>query len=266
MKKNQNNEVSKRFQELQKQNRKLWKEKDFYRTQLCRSENGLLKFKPSKHYKCYRKVTSYSMHRKQSLQCCNILSNVFANLTDVKRARVTLGMCNDNANFIWSEGEIAHLQASSKATFHNNCNPLDVEDPNVDNEDNQTVSSQSFEADFQESNADNIVINENDIFQGSANDCDDDVDVDDFDDEPDPDPSENEIFDTDGNWNKKFLCQIITVMDKYKISHDAFHELRMVCLGYLPSINRIKSEKSKLSTEVKYTKDQSVSYFKYIIY
>ena len=193
------------------------------------------------------------MRRRRSLQCRKILSNVFANLTDVKRARVTLGVCQDTVNFIWSEGEIAYIQKQSNNTSGMNSNNGIIQ--------NSTGNDYNVLAHHQNSQSvdlDALTEKNHDIV------CDGNDNCHNFDDEPDPDPTENEIFDEDGNWNSVFLCKIIHVMDKYKISHEALHELRMVCVGYLPPINRIKVEKSKMSTEVKYTNDPRVRFISFL--
>ena len=74
------------------------------------------------------------------------------------------------------------------------------------------------------------------------------------------DAGQSEIFDEDGNYVKPFLRSIIYVMDKHKISHDAYHETRMVTKGFMPPIHLIRQEKSLMSEEIEYIKHPTVCY------
>ena len=78
------------------------------------------------------------------------------------------------------------------------------------------------------------------------------------DDDEEVEISEKEIFDTDGNYRKSYLRSIIYVMDKHKISHEAYHETRMVTNGYMPPIHIIKREKKDMSEEIEYIKHPTV--------
>ena len=86
-------------------------------------------------------------------------------------------------------------------------------------------------------------------FSGSQtlpDECDSDSDISNVEDKLIENYSENEekeIFDENGKWNSSFLRQIINVMDKHKISHTAYHELKMTLpAGFNPPINQIKVE------------------------
>ena len=86
--------------------------------------------------------------------------------------------------------------------------------------------------------------------QGTVNDSEEDEDI--F------DVSQSDIFDQDGNYVKPFLRSIIYVMDKHKISHEAYHETRMVTKGFMPPIHVIKEEKCSMSEEIPYIKHPTV--------
>ena len=77
------------------------------------------------------------------------------------------------------------------------------------------------------------------------------------------DVAHSDIFDPEGNYVKPFLRSIIYVMDKHKISHEAYHETRMVTKGFMPPIHIIKEEKSKMSEEIPYIKHPTVCSSKY---
>ena len=66
------------------------------------------------------------------------------------------------------------------------------------------------------------------------------------------------IVDVDGNFRSSFLKSIIYVMDKHKISHEAYHEIRMLTKGCMPPLHIIKKAKSKMSEEIDYIKHPTV--------
>ena len=67
-----------------------------------------------------------------------------------------------------------------------------------------------------------------------------------------------EIYDCDGNWQKLHIRKLVHVMDSYRISHEAYHELRMVSKGHLPPLRRLCIEKKKMSVEIPYIKHPTV--------
>ena len=69
-----------------------------------------------------------------------------------------------------------------------------------------------------------------------------------------------EIFDANGQCGKLHLRRLIHVLDSYRISHEGYHELRMVSKGYLPPICRLAKEKKSMSKEIPYTKHPTVRF------
>ena len=68
----------------------------------------------------------------------------------------------------------------------------------------------------------------------------------------DDEPSEDiydvdysKIFDDNGNWHKKHTRGHIHVIDNYRISHKAYHELRLAGKGHFPPLTTIMREKSR---------------------
>ena len=53
----------------------------------------------------------------------------------------------------------------------------------------------------------------------------------------------SEIFDVHGDWSRKHIRWLIHVLDTFRISHEAYHELQMVSKGHLPPMNRLSNEK-----------------------
>ena len=69
------------------------------------------------------------------------------------------------------------------------------------------------------------------------------------------------IFDSDGNWQKQHKRSVINVMDCYRISHKAYHELRYAGKGHFPPLCQIIKEKASMSTEIKYIRHPTVNHF-----
>ena len=85
---------------------------------------------------------------------------------------------------------------------------------------------------------------------------------DDDDDEIDIDYSK--IFDCHGNWQVMHKRTIGHVMDTYRISHEAYHELRHAGKGHFPPLSHIRKEKEKTSAEIPYIKHSTVSRYSYV--
>ena len=64
----------------------------------------------------------------------------------------------------------------------------------------------------------------------------------------------SEIFDNNGNWLKKHIRRLVHVLDTYRISHEAYHEIRMVLKGHLPPMIRLSNEKHLMSEKIPYIK------------
>ena len=76
----------------------------------------------------------------------------------------------------------------------------------------------------------------------------------------------SEIYDSVGNWKQIHIRRLIHVMDCFRISHDAYHEIRMVSEGHLPPIGRITAEKQVMSDEIPYVKHPTVRYYDKTVY
>ena len=69
----------------------------------------------------------------------------------------------------------------------------------------------------------------------------------------------SKIFDNEGKWTKDHIRRLIHIMDSFRISHQAYHELRMVSKGHLPPIGKISYQKNIMSETLTYTKHPTVS-------
>ena len=87
-----------------------------------------------------------------------------------------------------------------------------------------------------------------------------------------PPPSSNEddefidldyssIFDSEGKWQSKHKRSIISVMDSFRISHEAYHELRHAGKGHFPPLHHIVHEKHIMSELIPYIKHPTVRIF-----
>ena len=68
----------------------------------------------------------------------------------------------------------------------------------------------------------------------------------------------SEIYDNDGTLNKSHVQKIVHVMDCFRISHEAYHEIRTVSKGHLPLICKVCSEKKLMSEQLPYIKHPRV--------
>ena len=69
----------------------------------------------------------------------------------------------------------------------------------------------------------------------------------------------SKIFDSEGNWQAKHKRSIINIMDSFRISHEAYHEVRMAGKGHYPPLHHIIAEKSVMSEVIPYIKHPTVS-------
>ena len=67
------------------------------------------------------------------------------------------------------------------------------------------------------------------------------------------------VFDADCKFTKRHKRTMITVMDKHRVSHKAYHAIRKAGKGNWPSLNLIKKEKSTMSKEIPFTTDDKVT-------
>ena len=70
----------------------------------------------------------------------------------------------------------------------------------------------------------------------------------------------SQIFDSEGNWQRQHKRKIINVMDSYRISHEAYHELRHAGKGHFPPLHQIVKEKNLMSDVIPFIKHPTVSY------
>ena len=68
----------------------------------------------------------------------------------------------------------------------------------------------------------------------------------------------SDIFDSMGNWRKEHLRKLVHVLDAFRVSHEAYHELCMVSKGHLPPISRLAKERRLMSEEIPYSKYPNV--------
>ena len=62
----------------------------------------------------------------------------------------------------------------------------------------------------------------------------------------------SQIFDEDGKYTSRHLKKAVHVCDKFRISQEAYHELRMELKGHYPPIWLIKLQKNIMSQRIVY--------------
>ena len=81
------------------------------------------------------------------------------------------------------------------------------------------------------------------------------------DDNNEQDKEDQDAFLSNGSWNPVHLKKIISVMDEFKISQEAYHELRLSSKSILPPINQILSAKKKMSHTIQMHASQNGNSF-----
>ena len=249
---------------LQTQSTDLQSNCNDLQNQLKNAQEQNAKFQVKSHYKSYNELTSYSMRRKRKSIYRKLISNVLSSIKDIRRARVTLNFGKRHISLSWSENEIRKWHGLPPVQHSNALHSHVTQGNTVTLNDNGNNNFNAQEDD----NLSGIseIENNDEGFCGSQNvpsEIDGDSDIDPEDDEVvdnNLDYEEKEVFDEDGKWNNTLLREIINVMDKHKISHTAYHELKMTLpQGFNPPINQIKSEKKKMLHEIPFTRHPSVS-------
>ena len=69
----------------------------------------------------------------------------------------------------------------------------------------------------------------------------------------------SKIFDTQGNWQTRHKRSLITVLDAFRISHEAYHELRQAGKSHFSPLHHIIKEKGIMSDIIPYVKHPTVS-------
>ena len=67
------------------------------------------------------------------------------------------------------------------------------------------------------------------------------------------------IYDDEGNFTNRHIRKAVLVTDNYRISHEAYHEIRSELCGHMPPIGKLKIEKAVMSEEIPYFKHRTVS-------
>ena len=148
------------------------------------------------------------------------------------RAHLSLCIDNKTVNYSWSR---KHFE------IHANRPQKGIQS------DGNSVQT-GFNSDQVPSNSDHCYARKS---QKSEGDNEEDDDVEDVD--------YSSIFDADGKWQRSHKRHIIHVLDSFRISHEAYHELRHAGKGHFPPLGAIMKEKIVMSDEIPYVKHPTVS-------
>ena len=76
----------------------------------------------------------------------------------------------------------------------------------------------------------------------------------------------HDIYNSEGNFTSKHIRKAVMVTDNFRISNEAYHEIRLELSGHMPPIGKVKSEKAIMSEEIPYKKHPTVSLFSPSLY
>ena len=166
--------------------------------------------KVSRGYKRWSQLTSPVSKSKRKAQFRKCIEQSLMHLTEVKRVCVQLRIANEDVVLIWAQNHLRLLRNRAKSMLRNNTQDVNQ---NLDKNNAAQIESE-------------------------------------YEDEIAPGKNDPDAFLSDGTWNPVHIKRIINVMDLYKISREAYHELRMTSRSILPSISRVKNTKKFMSNEI----------------
>ena len=149
--------------------------------------------------------------------------HIFSALREIEfchRAEITIWVHDTRVHFSWSPSDFSQMKTSTEAQS--------VDTNSFDKIDHD----HSYACDREE------ILKEHDTY--------DDVDY-------------SEIYTNKGNWKIQHVRRLVHVLDCFRISHEAYHELRMVSKGHLPPIRRLSVQKKIMSEQIDYIKHPTVS-------
>ena len=207
--------------ELIVENRKLLEANDLLRNQLDDVNKHMDAFQVPKPHKKWGNLKSTASKAKRQSQYRRCLDQSLMYLHEAQRARLQLRIGEKEIFFIWSKNDLSRLRRKRK----------NLERVNRNSDPNETNGEQSdHEAD-----------SEDDDIIGQS--------------ETDPD-----AYLANGAWNEIHLMRILNVMDLFKISYKAYHELRMTSRSILPPLNKLKKTRIRMSDEIKCFHHRTVTY------
>ena len=202
-----------RCQMLQQQVLDVGNEKNLYRDKLYQCREHINSFKVPKPLKRWSSLRSPISRAKRKSQYRKCLDQSMMHLHEASRVRLQMRVGNEEIVIIWSQDDLRNFRAAARIVVRPH-----VQIPgNVANA-NAQLPNQRIESE-------------------------DDDTIDESEDYPD-------AFLTNGSWNPVHLKRIVHVMDIFKISQLAYHELRMTSRSILPPINRILKIKANMSEAI----------------
>ena len=211
---NDRREQEARANALQIENVQIEEDKDEIQDQLQQCRTHIDAFKIRKGYKTWGELKSSTSRAKRKSQFRRCLDQSMLHLHEVKRARVQLRVAKEDIVLVWAQNHFRYLRNRAR----NILNPppqnnIQRRAPTIDDADPEEVDSEN----------DDAIPNS----------------------ETEPD-----AFLSDGTWNDVHIKRIVHVLDMFRISHEAYHELRMTSRSILPPLHLIKKIKTAMSTEI----------------
>ena len=195
---------------LQAENVQLEEDKENLQEDIQQLRAHVNAYRIPKGYKKWAQLKSPVSRAKRKSQFRRCLDQSMMHLNEVTRARVQLRIANEEVILVWAKNHFRFLRNRGRNIL--NAPPRNNQ-PAVNARNNSDIDSE------EEEDIPNL--------------------------ETDPD-----AFLSDGTWNDVHIKRVIHVMDLFKISHEAYHELRMTSRSILPPLYRIKNIKKTMSTEI----------------
>ena len=141
-------------------------------------------------------------------------------ITECKRAKLTITLGHEDVDLNWSEEEMKKYRGTNVPTL----NSLDQAPTSPDRGQSSDANDQG-----------------NEIDANAREDM-------------------NNVFDSKFKFTKRHKRKIITVLDRHRISHRAYHAIRKAANKNWPSLHNIKKEKRQMSKEIDFTTEQEVPF------
>ena len=243
---NQNYEIlRKNYVKLERENQELDEEKNnlLIRFEILNSMQNFMK--PIIVKKKWENLLTSKSRLKRKIKYKDIVDKSIRYITECKRARLSLTVGKSAINLNWTEKEMKDHRRKVRREYL-----LQEQNSDVDSSDNETdgQNNLSSENPIELNNTQNESENET---SEDENENLNSSDIEDLEDK--------NIFDQNCKYTSRHKKKIVTVMDKHRLSHAAYNELKQTSQGELPPINQIKQEKRKMSNRIEIIRHEMVS-------
>ena len=197
---------------LRKENHDLLQNNELLHERLDKVMQHIDNFQIPKPYKKWENLQSAATKAKRKCQYHRCLEQSMMYLHEATRARVQLRVGEKEVFFVWSTNDLCMLRNQAKTWEGLSTN----NNQSSSNEGNEFIDAYDSEDEDQIQSVD----------------------------------TDLDVYLPNGSWNTTHLRRILHVMDIFKISYKAYHELRMTSRSILPPLNKLKVERNTMSNEI----------------